>query len=202
MYADLAISPGAGLPWRGPWRGVAVRHGLFAMNVPRAAASAAPSDFARLLQAIVERHDQNSFAALFDYYAPRVKAYLKRLGASDSLAEDLAQEVMLTVWRKAEVLRFGQGRGRHLDLHHRPQPAHRRDPPRAPARARPGRPASRPRSRAAARPHGRGGAGGARRARGAARTCPPIRPWSSTSPSTKASRMARSRPRWRSRSVP
>jgi RNA polymerase sigma-70 factor, ECF subfamily len=72
------------------------------MNVPRAAASAAPSDFARLLQAIVERHDQNSFAALFDYYAPRVKAYLKRLGASDSLAEDLVQDVMLTVWRKAE----------------------------------------------------------------------------------------------------
>jgi RNA polymerase sigma-70 factor, ECF subfamily len=72
------------------------------MNVPRAAASAAPPDFARLLQAIVERHDQNSFAALFDYYAPRVKAYLKRLGASDSVAEDLVQEVMLTVWRKAE----------------------------------------------------------------------------------------------------
>ncbi len=72
------------------------------MNVPRAAACAAPTDFARLLLAIVERHDHNSFAALFDYSAPRVKAYLKRLGASDSLAEDLVQEVMLTVWRKAE----------------------------------------------------------------------------------------------------
>ncbi|HUK61092.1 MAG TPA: sigma-70 family RNA polymerase sigma factor [Stellaceae bacterium] len=72
------------------------------MTAPRADAASPSSDFARLLRAIVERHDQNSFAALFDYYAPRVKAYLKRLGASDALAEDLVQEVMLTVWRKAD----------------------------------------------------------------------------------------------------
>ncbi len=98
MYADLAISPGVGLPWRG----TAARLGLFAMTLPRTDAPSTPSDFARLLRAIVERHDQDSFAALFDHYAPRVKAYLKRLGASDALADDLVQEVMLTVWRKAE----------------------------------------------------------------------------------------------------
>jgi RNA polymerase sigma-70 factor (ECF subfamily) len=71
------------------------------MTVPRADAGAAPPVFARLLQAVVERRDQNSFMTLFDYYAPRVKAYLKRLGAADSLADDLSQEVMLAVWRKA-----------------------------------------------------------------------------------------------------
>jgi RNA polymerase sigma-70 factor, ECF subfamily len=99
MFAELAIASGAGLPWRG----ILARVGLLAMTVPRADTTAAPPDFARHLRAIVERRDQNSFTALFDYYAPRVKAYLKRLGASDTLADDLAQEVMLTVWRKADT---------------------------------------------------------------------------------------------------
>lgn len=74
---------------------------LRAMTIPRAEASDVTLGFAHLLQAVVERHDQSSFLTLFDYYAPRVKAYLRRLGTSDSLAEDLSQEVMLAVWRKA-----------------------------------------------------------------------------------------------------
>jgi RNA polymerase sigma factor (sigma-70 family) len=99
MYAEFAIWPGTGLPLR---RGAA-RFGLFAMTVPRANATAAAApQFVGFLRDIVERRDQNAFAALFDYYAPRVKAYLKRLGSSDSLADDLAQEAMLAVWRKAE----------------------------------------------------------------------------------------------------
>lgn len=48
------------------------------------------------------RRDRQAFATLFQFYAPRVKAYLLRLNAPDSLAEELAQEVMLTVWRKAD----------------------------------------------------------------------------------------------------
>jgi len=47
------------------------------------------------------RQDRAAFAELFEFYAPRVKAYLMRLNASDSLAEELTQEIMLTVWRKA-----------------------------------------------------------------------------------------------------
>lgn len=39
---------------------------------------------------------------MFEYYAPRVKGYLKRLATDDAAAEELAQEVMLTVWRKAK----------------------------------------------------------------------------------------------------
>ena len=45
---------------------------------------------------------RRSFGALFEYYAPRVKSYLKRMGAGDESAEEIAQEVMLTVWRKAD----------------------------------------------------------------------------------------------------
>lgn len=46
--------------------------------------------------------DRTAFAALFAFYAPRVKGYLKRLATDDATAEELAQEVMLTVWRKAK----------------------------------------------------------------------------------------------------
>jgi len=98
MYSDFALSGGVGLPHSGS----CALLGLRAMTVPRADAGATSSQFAGLVQAIVERRDQASFAALFDYYGPRVKAYLKRLGASDGLAEDIVQEAMLTVWRKAE----------------------------------------------------------------------------------------------------
>lgn len=69
-----------------------------------AASNPAPApDRARLnfLVEAVARQDRDAFAELFQFYAPRVKAYLLRLNASDALAEELAQEVMLTVWRKA-----------------------------------------------------------------------------------------------------
>lgn len=44
---------------------------------------------------------RDAFAELFDFYAPRVKSYMLRLGSSELEAEDLAQDVMVTVWRKA-----------------------------------------------------------------------------------------------------
>lgn len=56
----------------------------------------------------VAARDRNAFAALFNFYAPRVKAYLMRLNAPDSLAEELTQEVMLTVWRKADTFDSGK----------------------------------------------------------------------------------------------
>lgn len=59
--------------------------------------------FADLMNAVAARQDRDAFAALFAFYAPRVKAYMLRLGAGAALAEELAQEVMITVWRKATL---------------------------------------------------------------------------------------------------
>jgi RNA polymerase sigma-70 factor (ECF subfamily) len=59
--------------------------------------------FADLMNAVAARQDRDAFAELFAYYAPRVKAYMLRLGAGSALAEELAQEVMITVWRKAAL---------------------------------------------------------------------------------------------------
>lgn len=58
---------------------------------------------ADLLAALAERADRDAFARLFAHFAPRVKSYLLRLGAGDTLADELAQEVMLTVWRRAHL---------------------------------------------------------------------------------------------------
>lgn len=62
---------------------------------------ATAEDHARALQAVARHGDREAFARLFRFFAPRVKAYLMRLGADDAAAEDLMQEVMLTVWRRA-----------------------------------------------------------------------------------------------------
>lgn len=56
-----------------------------------------------LVVSVGEHRDRAAFATLFGHFAPRVKSYLLRLGASPSLAEDLAQEALLLVWRKAPL---------------------------------------------------------------------------------------------------
>jgi RNA polymerase sigma-70 factor, ECF subfamily len=53
------------------------------------------------MKKIAEEGCRNSFGQLFEYYAPRLKSYLKRMGAEEASAEEIVQDVMLTVWRKA-----------------------------------------------------------------------------------------------------
>jgi RNA polymerase sigma-70 factor (ECF subfamily) len=53
------------------------------------------------VEAVAQVRDREAFHRLFDHYAPRVRSYLRRLGASDDVAEDLMQEVMLTIWHRA-----------------------------------------------------------------------------------------------------
>jgi len=60
-----------------------------------------PARQAQLLAAVAAGHGTAAFVELFNYFAPRLKAYMKRLGANDSLADELTQDVMVTVWRKA-----------------------------------------------------------------------------------------------------
>ena len=61
------------------------------------------ADFAGLIEKIAESQDRDAFAALFAHFAPRLKGYLLRLGASDGQAEEVLQEALLTVWRKAHL---------------------------------------------------------------------------------------------------
>ncbi|MGN6515605.1 MAG: sigma-70 family RNA polymerase sigma factor [Rhizomicrobium sp.] len=56
-----------------------------------------------LLVAVATKRDRAAFETIFLHFAPRIKSYLLRLGASAALADDLTQEAMLTVWRKAAM---------------------------------------------------------------------------------------------------
>jgi RNA polymerase sigma-70 factor, ECF subfamily len=58
---------------------------------------------ARLITDIAAQQDRAAFAALFEFYAPRIKTMLIRMGANAEAAEDIAQETLVTVWRKAAL---------------------------------------------------------------------------------------------------
>jgi RNA polymerase sigma-70 factor (ECF subfamily) len=64
---------------------------------------------ADLLRRIAERADPAAFRELYEAYGPRVKAYMMRQGADAGTAEDLAQETLLTVWRKAALYAGDKG---------------------------------------------------------------------------------------------
>jgi RNA polymerase sigma-70 factor (ECF subfamily) len=59
------------------------------------------SDLAACIGAIAARQDRAAFAELFKFYAPRIKTMLMRAGAAAEVAEELAQDTLLVVWRKA-----------------------------------------------------------------------------------------------------
>ncbi len=54
-----------------------------------------------LLSAIAQRRDQDAFDQLCRRYAPRLLVFVRGRGVED--AESIVQEVMLTVWRRAEL---------------------------------------------------------------------------------------------------
>ena len=56
-----------------------------------------------LMAAIAERADRGAFAELFRRYSGRIKAFLIRGGLGHGIAEEIAQEVMVTAWRKSKT---------------------------------------------------------------------------------------------------
>ena len=64
---------------------------------------------ADLMQRIAEHGDADAFNELFQSFAPRVKSYMMRQGADPTTAEELAQETLLMVWRKAALYSRDKG---------------------------------------------------------------------------------------------
>ena len=65
--------------------------------------AAKDQELTTLISLIATKKDKTAFSSLFKLVGPRIKGYLMKLGSNDIVAEDLLQEVMLTVWRKSET---------------------------------------------------------------------------------------------------
>lgn len=59
--------------------------------------------WAQALNRVATFQDRTAFAALFEHFAPRVKSFLLRRGLAEARAEEVTQEAMLSVWRKAAL---------------------------------------------------------------------------------------------------
>lgn len=56
-----------------------------------------------LLTAVGARGDSGAFTVLFGHFGPRVHAQMVRFGLAPVAADDVTQDVMTTIWRKAHL---------------------------------------------------------------------------------------------------
>lgn len=56
---------------------------------------------AGLLIAVAERQDRDAFAELYRHFAPKLKTLCTRMGVTAGAADEIVQEILLTVWRRA-----------------------------------------------------------------------------------------------------
>ncbi|MBY6058913.1 sigma-70 family RNA polymerase sigma factor [Leisingera daeponensis] len=78
------------------------------------------------LLAVRDHRDREAFGDMFDFLAPRLKGFVIRCGARPALAEEIVQDVMLTIWRKAALFDphkaqasawiYQIARNRHIDI--------------------------------------------------------------------------------------
>ncbi|MDO6502239.1 sigma-70 family RNA polymerase sigma factor [Shimia thalassica] len=76
--------------------------------------------------AVRDRQDRQAFVKLFDHFAPRLKGMFIKSGLSAARAEDIIQDTMLNVWRKAHLFDphraqatswiYRIARNRHIDV--------------------------------------------------------------------------------------
>ena len=61
------------------------------------------SEWDRLLLRVGSDRDRFAFKKLYEHFAPRLKSFLLRIGSDLSAAEEICQESMIMVWRRAET---------------------------------------------------------------------------------------------------
>lgn len=61
------------------------------------------------LEAVATKEDRDAFAKLYRHFAPRLVSFLERSGLSGAEAEEVSQEALATVWRRASSYDPRQG---------------------------------------------------------------------------------------------
>ena len=84
-----------------------------------------------LVKRIAKDRDETAFSEIFDYIAPKINAYYIKHNLSSELAEELTQEVLSTIWIKAELFNsekskfitwsFTIARNKKIDLYRKNQ---------------------------------------------------------------------------------
>lgn len=62
-----------------------------------------PAYWVARLAEIRDNRSEAAFVAIFEHFAPRLKAFLMRRGCDPATAEEIVQDSMSTVWRKAHL---------------------------------------------------------------------------------------------------
>lgn len=117
---------------------VAAKHAATSKPARRRKSSGDMTEEAKWVDCMVRiktARDREAFAAIFDHFGPRVKAFLMKSGSNISMAEECTQDVMITLWRKADLFDpsrasvatwiFTIARNRRIDLlrkERRPEP--------------------------------------------------------------------------------
>ena len=125
-------------------KGANPRLGCYTQAIPRHSGRAQRRDmpqmtenakWAELMVQIRDTRDRAAFERLFTHFAPRIKSFLMKSGAPAPMAEDCAQDVMITLWNKAHLFDpsrasvstwvFTIARNRRIDIlrkENRPEP--------------------------------------------------------------------------------
>ncbi|MDG2406534.1 MAG: sigma-70 family RNA polymerase sigma factor, partial [Paracoccaceae bacterium] len=61
-----------------------------------------PPNIDELIRAVALRSDKYAFKVIFGHFAPRLKSFIMGQGTDPQLAEEVVQETLIKVWRKAE----------------------------------------------------------------------------------------------------
>jgi RNA polymerase sigma-70 factor (ECF subfamily) len=91
--------------WQLPVSGSPVAYGQAVLGrkslVDRRNADTSALAMGECLRRIALEQDTAAFEAVFRHFAPRIKSYLLKVGADAATAEEVMQETLVAVWRKA-----------------------------------------------------------------------------------------------------
>ncbi|WP_323761987.1 sigma-70 family RNA polymerase sigma factor [Maricaulis sp.] len=103
----------------------------------RPAPTVESQELSDLLVRVGQSQDRSAFRALFDHFGPRIRAFLIQRRVVPAMADDLTQDVMLTIWRRASSFDpsraaastwiYTIARNQHIDQYRKTQRASRMD---------------------------------------------------------------------------